>query len=194
MVIIAPPKHGTEPRYVGLRMTADEYLALEDDGSCYQLINGVVVMSPKPTFEHQDLAAFLLGKLRAYVAARKLGKVVPEVDVRFASDLVYAPDIVFYVTSRLPAKGAKLTSPPDLIVEFLSPATRSLDLQTKREDYEKFGVREYWAIDPDTLEAYFWRLAGAKFVEQKATQDQFTSAVIEGFVLDIAEVRTYMKA
>ena len=43
----------------------------------------------------------------------------------------------------------RLTQPPDLVVEILSPATRRRDLEEKRALYARFGVREYWIVDPN---------------------------------------------
>ncbi|MCX7636908.1 MAG: Uma2 family endonuclease [Cyclobacteriaceae bacterium] len=48
---------------------------------------------------------------------------------------------------------------PDLIIEILSPGNRQFDEVLKKALYEKFGVKEYWIIDPDTLKAegYFYQ-------------------------------------
>jgi Uma2 family endonuclease len=193
MVQAVPIQMPVEPQYVGLRLTADEYLRLPEDGFSYQLVHGVVLMSPKPSYEHQDVAGYLFAKMREFVAGRELGKVLFEVDVQFAPDLVYAPDIVFYATSRVPARGAKIATSPDLVVEFLSPATRSLDLKTKRDDYAAHGVGEYWAIDPITLEAFCWKTSGTGFEQVSVVDSRLESTAIPGFVLDLADLRKYMQ-
>lgn len=189
MAVPAPAGQLAEPRYIGLRMTADQYLALDDDGFRYNLVNGIVIMSPRPSYGHQDVASYLTLVMRRHAAERKLGKVIAEVDIRFASDLVYAPDIVFYAASRVPPKGRPIDTPPDMIVEVLSPSNRPFDLTTKREDYERFGVREYWAIDPDTLAVHCWRLEAGKFVSAPVSGESVPSAVLTGFVLDLADLR-----
>ena len=38
---------------------------------------------------------------------------------------------------------------PDLAVELLSPGTRKTDEGTKRRVYERWGIGEYWVVDPE---------------------------------------------
>lgn len=168
-------------------MSADEYLALRDDGARYELINGVVLMSPSPSFGHQMLAGNVFESIAAHIRSRRLGVVVYETDIRFASDLVYRPEIAFYTKSRAAGLSGTPTSPPDLIVEVLSPGTEAMDLRTKREDYERAGVREYWAIGPDS--ARHLVLEGGRFSEKPIVGDKIVSAIIDGFALDLAEAR-----
>jgi Uma2 family endonuclease len=168
-------------------MTADEYLALPDDGYKYELINGVVLMSPGPSFEHQDLGGQVYLRMGAYVVANRLGKVLYETDVRFGPDLVYRPDIVFYSTERAAGIRRTPTIAPDLVVEFLSPRTRVLDLRTKRGDYERHGVCESWVIGAEAA----WRfvLRNGAYVEEEIKGDRIVSEVIAGFVLDLRAAR-----
>ena len=173
--------------YAGLRMAADDFWELPDDGHRYELINGVVLMSPPPSFEHSDLAAEVYAQMVEYVRPRKLGKLYSEPGVCFASDQVYQPDIVFYAGSRTSGVKGRLAIPPDLVVEFLSPRTRAKDLNTKRDDYARFGVREYWAIGRD--EAWKFVLRDGKYVAEEITGDRLASEVIAGFVLDLRIAR-----
>jgi Uma2 family endonuclease len=39
---------------------------------------------------------------------------------------------------------------PSFIIEVLSPGNPKYDLETKKELYEKFGVKEYWIVNPTT--------------------------------------------
>jgi Uma2 family endonuclease len=57
---------------------------------------------------------------------------------------------------------ANISGPPDLVIEILSPGTQTRDLEIKRKLYTRFGVREYWIIDPDaeTVEVLCWTEAG----------------------------------
>ena len=37
---------------------------------------------------------------------------------------------------------------PIVVVEVLSPSTKSIDLKEKRAEYVKRGIPEYWIVDP----------------------------------------------
>ena len=177
------------PSYAGLRMTADEYLALEDDGRKYELVNGVVVVSPSPTTKHQQVMGEILYQVMAFLRANPLGSVYAETDVRMAGDLVYRPELVFIRAERVRANWPRISEPPDLVVEVVSPESRRYDAETKRSDYERYGVREYWLIDPDLEAMTFLRLDGSAYVPIQPQGDELASAVLPGFKLDLKAVR-----
>src|ERR1700756_5638392 len=55
--------------------TYDDYVALPNDGQRYEIVNGVLVMAPAPTPEHQDIVLEIYVALRAYVKLTGLGRV-----------------------------------------------------------------------------------------------------------------------
>jgi Uma2 family endonuclease len=184
------PRFPSDIGYAGLRMTADDYLSLGETHERYELIDGVVVMmSPSPSAKHQELIYLILSSLGQWDHARKSLRVFPDADLRLADHLVYRPDISVYMKASLPKGASRLTTPPELIIEVLSPGSRPIDLITKRDDYERFGVPEYWAIDPDTLRVRAWRRQGARLVELAPSDDQIDSTSIPGFSLDLASLR-----
>ncbi len=185
----AAPRFPIDLGYAGLRMTADEYLALGETQERYQLIDGVVTMSPKPTPLHQGLIVQIIFHLETFARANPGVLVFPDTDVRFGPHLVYEPDISVYRTGRLTGVPRRLTEAPDLIVEVLSPGSKALDLITKRSDYERFGVGEYWVIDPATGGVRCWRRQGVQFVEAAADGESLASTAIPGFVLDLGAIR-----
>ncbi len=158
----------------------------------YELIDGVVVMSPSPLPRHQKLSAFLTAGLVDAARAQPGLEFFPDTDVVFPGDTVYRPDLVVYAPGRLPRVPERLTAVPDLVVEILSPGTKPLDLITKRGDYERFGVAEYWVLDPDALTVRAWRRVGGKFVEETAAGSTVSSSSVEGVVLDLAALRRFM--
>jgi len=177
------------PQYAGLRMTADEYLSLDDDGFRYELIDGVVVMSPSPGFDHQDVRGEIENQLRNFVKPRKLGWVGSEVDLRLGSKLVYRPDLLFVSSKNHLRRPKRLGFPPELVVEVLSPSTTVFDLETKSADYAKFGILEYWIVNPDDGEIRFLHLVRGRYVEAKPTRGKFASKAVPGFKLDLKAVR-----
>jgi Uma2 family endonuclease len=189
MVVAKFPVSPSEPRYAGLRMTAADYLALEPDGFRYELIDGLVVMSPSPTPEHQDVRGEIEYQLRAHERLRRTGWVLSELDVRLSDKLVYRPDLVYVRAERLSRRPRRIDSAPALVVEVLSPGTSSLDQTTKMADYARAGVTEYWIVDTARAQIRFLRLDGGTYAEVAPEGDRFRSVAVPGFVLDVAAVR-----
>lgn len=175
--------------YRGLRMSADEYFALGETFERYELIDGVVCMSPSPSLGHQRIIADITIQIGAFLATDPLGDVAVEIDVRFVDDLVYRPDVIFLSKEKAARCRERVTEVPDVIVEVISPDSRSFDTQTKKHDYERFGVGEYWLIDPQRKSFAFFRLAKGKFVEAEADGDTFRSQSIDGLSLDLSRLR-----
>jgi len=194
----APTVDRTEGLWVGLRMTADQFLQILDDGQNYELIDGVVVMSPSPAPKHQHVAGEIFTQLSLWLRDNRIGLAFAETDVHLGqgptgADLVYKPEIVFIRAERLPGMEEKLVGAPDLVVEVISRGSRRFDTQTKKDDYERSGVGEYWLIDPEREALTFYRLEGGRFVEVAATGDTFASQAVPGFILDLARVRQVFK-
>lgn len=119
---------------------------MPDDGHRYELIDGVLVVSPAPSVLHQVVSANLVMVLGL---ARPPGVTVlaAPVDYRHEPDVSLQPDVV--VVPAAHAAGKFLTDPPWLVVEILSHSTRSHDLGTKLLTYARLGVPTYWTVDPD---------------------------------------------
>lgn len=182
----------TEPACRGLRMSADEYLALGETRERYELIDGVVCMSPSASFAHQRIVTEIAAQVRAFLKNRPLGEVAVETDVRFADDLVYRPDLVYLSREKASRCKTHVTEPPDVVVEVVSPDSRRLDRETKKRDYERFGVGEYWLVDPLDKSFAFHRLLDGRWVDAAAEENEFASHVIAGFRLDLHALRAAM--
>jgi Uma2 family endonuclease len=102
---------------------------------------------------------------------------------------VYRPDLAVYGPGRTKTVPSRLTTPPDLVVEILSPGSKPLDLITKRDDYDAFGVGEYWVIDPDAVTARVWRRSGAKMLEAGVEGGVIECASLPGLRVDLEVVR-----
>jgi len=177
-----------ESRYRGLRMTADEYLSLPDDGCRYEFVDGLVCVSPSPTPRHQQVSLEVCGQILDYLKQHPIGEVIFSIDVRLAEDLVYRPDVVFVSAEKAAHCGARITVVPDLVVEVISPDSRRYDHETKKGDYERCGIREYWLVDPEKREFVFYRLEDGGYVRVSPSGDTFASQIIPGFELDLRQV------
>ncbi|HWI52586.1 MAG TPA: Uma2 family endonuclease [Symbiobacteriaceae bacterium] len=134
----------------GPRFTYEDYLLLPEDKR-YELIEGELLVTPAPATRHQRILLKLAVRLSVYSEANGLGQVLPApCDVILSSENVVQPDVLYVVRQRLsiinPAGGVH--GAPDLVVEILSPSTASRDQVFKRKLYGKYGVREYWVVDP----------------------------------------------
>jgi Uma2 family endonuclease len=169
--------------YNGLRLTADEYLSLGETSDRYELIHGTVVMSPSATPRHSEVALRIIQQLLAFADRAGAARIFAETDVRFPGETVYRPDVIAYRGGRLPDEVGHLDVPPDLVIEVLSGGTKMLDLVTKRDDYDRFGVAEYWVVDPNTAELRCWRRQGSRLCEVPIESDTVASSAITGFEL-----------
>jgi Uma2 family endonuclease len=129
----------------GQPFTTDELDRMPDDGRRYELIDGVLVVSPRPGTIYQLVATRLATELHA--ACPEGMFVIPEPAVQLSRSTEFAPDIT--VARSRDVGGAKLTAPPLLAVEIRSPSTALIDLTRKLAAYAAFGVPSYWFVVPD---------------------------------------------
>jgi hypothetical protein len=78
---------------------------------------------------------------------------------------VYRPNLCVYAAHQHATIPERLAVAPDVLLEVLSPGSKPLDLITKRDAYERFGVKEYWTIDPDDARVRAWALHSGQFRE-----------------------------
>jgi Uma2 family endonuclease len=135
---------------MGRKLTLEDYCALPDDQD-YEIVNGVLHVSPRPRPRHQQIAGELLFLLMLE-QKRGAGTVVPDADLIVDERNTYvSPDLMFYAGDRYATvdPNEMLRLIPDLIVEVLSPSTSDYDRTTKRDVYAGIGVAHYWAVDGD---------------------------------------------
>lgn len=173
----------------GLRMTADEFLALGETYERLELIDGVVCVSPGASLPHQRIIVELGRQVGAFLRMNPIGISAANVDVRLSDRLVYRPDLIYLSNEKAARCGARVTEVPDVVVEVISPDSSRLDRETKKRDYEHAGVHEYWIIDPLEPSMEFYRLQTGRFVAAAAGENHFESRAIPGFVLELPPIR-----
>ncbi|MEQ0560886.1 Uma2 family endonuclease [Amycolatopsis sp. NEAU-NG30] len=127
-------------------MTVHDLEGMPDDGRRYELIDGVLVVSPAPGRRHQKIAYRLYGVLEAACPA-DLEVIGAPFAVHSGDKVELQPDVV--VGREADFTDKDLPEPPLLTVEVLSPNTAIHDLNTKKAVYERLGVPGYWVIDPE---------------------------------------------
>jgi Uma2 family endonuclease len=129
----------------GQPFTVEDLDRLPDDGRRYELLNGVLIVSPRPSTVHQ-LAMTRLATLLSNACPDHLSVVV-EPAMQVSDDTEFDPDIVVVRLDEV--GGAKFWTPPLLAVEIRSPSTAIVDKNAKLAAYESFGVASYWIFDPN---------------------------------------------
>jgi Uma2 family endonuclease len=143
---------GDEMRPTALpKLTYEDFLSFPDDGRRHELIDGDHYVTPSPLVRHQRVSGALFSALRAHCAASGAGEVFhAPLDVLLSSHDIVEPDLLVVLADQRDILTEKhVRGAPAIVVEILSPGTRSRDETLKRRLYARTGVREYWIVDPD---------------------------------------------
>lgn len=147
----------------GRSLTREDLEAMPHDGRRYELVDGVLVVSPSPRPLHQRAIMRLILALES-VCPESLEMLPAPVDVVLGEDTVLIPDVV--VGRREDFTAQALVGAPVVAVEVLSPRTRHFDLELKRAKFAAAGCPHYWVIDPDEPRIRCWRLQhGEEYAE-----------------------------
>lgn len=133
-------------------------------------------MTPAPASQHQRILARIFVQIFANVEKYSLGEAfVAPVDVFFDDENVFEPDILFVSKERAEIiRDDGIHGAPDLVIEILSVTSGYHDTKTKKRVYEKYGVKEYWIVDPLDNEVTGYENVNGKFVEIFNGTSQFT--------------------
>jgi Uma2 family endonuclease len=130
--------------------TYADYAAIPDDGKCYEVVKGILYMSPSPIPDHQNVSLEVAAYLRQHVKLTRRGQVFTEsTDVELNPGDIVKPDVLVVLNEhyeRITSK--RIVGAPDLVVEILSPGTWRHDLREKLDAYAEAGVPEYWIVSP----------------------------------------------
>jgi Uma2 family endonuclease len=116
-----------------------------------EIVDGELIVSPIASPGHQRICKRLARKIDPYVERAQMGEFFSHpVHIVLAVGVEYEPDQCFIRASRLPSleETSLFRGPPDLIIEIVSDSNRSHDTVVKFRDYERYGVPEYWIVDP----------------------------------------------
>jgi Uma2 family endonuclease len=92
-------------------------------------------------------------------------------DVHFSKQNILQPDILFIQNKNLDKIQSRgVFGAPDIIIEILSPSTSHLDLDEKKLIYEKFGVQEYFTVEPNSKSVTSFFLKDGEYEEQETTK------------------------
>lgn len=169
----------------------EDFLALCDEDTLAEWVNGKIERYSPASDAHQDLAGWLTSVLRIYVEANKLGIIrSAPFQMKTGPDLPgREPDIIFLSDeNRNKLKKTYLDGPADLVIEIISEESLLRDRGEKFAEYEIGGVKEYWILDPETTKrADFFILKEGRY--ERRVEDAhgiYHSEIIEGLWLKVA--------
>jgi Uma2 family endonuclease len=140
----------------GRPFTVDDLASMPDDGHRYELLDGVLIVSPAPGRKHQ-LVVLRLGGLLDDVCPDAMEVLIAPFAVQPSTSTELQPDVL--VASATDVTEKNLPAAPLLVAEVLSPSTTLFDLNTKKAAYERMGVASYWVVDPQELVLTVFELA-----------------------------------
>jgi len=131
-----------------------ELFKMLPEGPRCQLIDNHIVMSPSPVWRHQDIVRLILTTISNHLIKKPVGKVLADVDVYINDENVYRPDIFFVSNNQMEILGEDgyIHGAPELVIEVLSPGTSKYDKTKKKATYALYGVKEYWFVEPSTMQ------------------------------------------
>lgn len=174
--------------------TETDFLELERSigNRMIELSNGCLEILPRPDLYHQLIVRMLFRCLDSFAMPLKKGEVVTApLPVRLFAGKSREPDIGYFEhhrikSNRRPPEGA------DLVVEVVSPGeeNRERDLVTKRTEYAKAKIREYWIVDPETRTITVLWLSGKTYKVYGVFKegDEPTSRLLKGFKVAVSDV------
>ncbi len=150
--------------------TYDDYIQWEGR---WELIKGIpYAMVPMPTIEHQDISGKIYRYLSELLDNCPYCKVLLPVDWEVVEDTIVQPDLLVVCGENIEdIKGEKLSIPPLLIFEILSPATGRKDRIIKYQLYQNAGVKYYCIVDPDTSSAEMFTLRDDNYKKEEDFRD-----------------------
>lgn len=170
MTVLSPPAPVYELETKKL-WTLANFRALPEGPPFYELDDGELIEMAQPRLVHQQIVFELAYILRHYVKTHKNGKVWGDVEVQLSDSKVYVPDLCFVSNERefIADHELALEGVPDLVIEVLSPSTRSRDLKRKLRVYQQSGARYYWVIDPRDEEMWEYKNTADGFAIKQYT-------------------------
>jgi Uma2 family endonuclease len=176
------------------RLTYDDWALLPEDGLRHELLDGEHYVSASPYVRHQVVSMQLAAILAPFVIRHRPGLLLSApIDVVLSPSDIVVPDFAFVSKEHLDiVTPANIQGAPDLLIEILSPSTKRVDQGVKLARYERFGIQEYWIVDPDRNTVTVYRLEGGRYqtvaVLGAEGEDVLRTPLLPGLEIALSEV------
>jgi Uma2 family endonuclease len=168
-------------------LTIRDFESFPNDGNRYEILGGLLSVSPAPTLEHQRIVLRIAFALQRYFEEVPSGEVfVAPIDVELSMYDIVEPDVVVVLDANASVKQTKrIVGAPDVVVEVISPSSELRDRARKAALYAMNGVREYWLVDPGTKTFDVLALRDSDYEKLAQPTGVAQSQVIEGLEIDL---------
>jgi Uma2 family endonuclease len=185
-----------EPFANNVKLSYQDYLELkEKSDNILEYIDGIVYMSPSPSTRHQRISSKLHAKLynileetNCEVFHAPFDILLKKADIE--GEKLVIPDLSV-ICDKTGFTDNKYIGVPSLIIEILSPSNQSHDLVTKLNIYMKYGVKEYWIVNPILNSVMLYTLNEDNMYEQSLVKTEIgiiKSKIFEKFEVDIEDL------
>ena len=176
------------PGAAGMVLSANEFDVAEvEEGYRYELIHGVLVVSPAPLPQERcpndRLGHWLCSYQENHPQGSTLDETLPEHDIHVGGDRRQADRVVWAGLGRQP----RVDETPTIAIEFVSAGKRNLirDYDEKQREYASVGVKEYWVLNRFNRTLTVFR-TDAKLVFEES--HVYTTPLLPGFELPLAKL------
>lgn len=175
-------------------MTVADLALMPDDLNRYELMEGVIVVSPPPGLTHQRALGNLLYIVMNYLIKNPVGEIFTTPGVTFDQHNSVIPDITYSSNERMAdiAPGEHIAGAPELMIEFVSPGSTNSkrDRVLKRRVYGTHSVEEYWIVDPAkrTVEVYRLKKNSLELLITLSDNDEISTPLLPGLVIPIVTI------
>lgn len=127
--------------------TTEELRAFPHDGCRYELVNGILLVTPQPANTHQVVVGRLMAAICGYLGEHGPAVAVSPGEIELAPSLHLEPDLLVYPARFGPEMDWGAIRDWWLAIEVSGKASRRYDRDYKRDAYLELGVREVWLAD-----------------------------------------------
>lgn len=174
-------------------LTAEEYASLPDADRPTDLVRGQVIVMPPPMPRHGELCARVAYLIQRFLEDHPLGRILSNdsgVITERDPDTVRGADVAYYSYDGVPKgplRDGLLSTPPEFVVEVLSPEDRWSEVQQKVNEYLAIGVDTVCLVDDTTRSLHVFR-TGRPPELLKATDDLSLPQILPEFQVRIGRI------
>lgn len=131
----------------------------------FEIIAGNKILMESPNIIHQTIRVRLGYLFTSYIDSKNIKAIVicSRVDVHLSDKNQFMPDVIIICDLKTVENDEFVDGAPDLVVEVLSESTKQYDIGAKKDAYEKYGVKEYWIVDPSDRSIKVYHNVDGKF-------------------------------